>query len=287
MVKYWPILLVFLLLACTPPVKKSDLFEPGQKLGTVSKKLEEASGLVASIANPGMLWSHNDSGNPAEVFLIDQKANIVLTITLKGISNRDFEDISMGAGPKAGVNYIYLAEIGDNLAVYPEKYIYRFEEPVLGDKKEIVQAEFDTLIVKLSDQVRDTETLMNDPLTQDMFIVSKREESVILYHIPAPFEKDTLVAEAMATLPFHKIIAGDISRDGKEVIMKDYGNIYYWKKKGDESIVELLKTNPEVLEYEPEPQGESICWKADGSGFYTLSETVKDKRGKLIFYERN
>lgn len=286
MLKFWPILWLSLV-ACTEPTKKSTLFEPGKNLGAASKKLEEASGLVASIVNPGYLWSHNDSGNPAEVFLIDQKANIVLTVALQGITNRDFEDISIGKGPEDGKSYIYLGEIGDNLAIYPEKLIYRFEEPVFGNEKKITLTNFDTLIVKLADQVRDTETLMNDPITNDMFIVSKREDSVRLYRVAAPFEKDTLIAEVVATLPFHKIVAGDISSDGKEVLMKDYGHIYYWKKKGDESIIELLKTTPEVLDYEPEPQGESVAWNLDRTGFFTLSEAVKDKRGKLLFYERN
>ncbi len=266
--------------------EKSNLFEAGKNLGVVSDQLEEASGLVASITNPGYLWTHNDSGNPAELFLIDEHADVALTIKLKGIKNRDFEDISMGPGPD-GKNYIYVGDIGDNLAVFNEKVIYYFEEPKLNGQNKFELTEFDTLVLKLSDGVRDTETLMIDPLSKDLFIISKREDSVRLYQLPFPYTtKDTLTAQKVATLPYYKIVAGDISRDGQEVLLKDYDHIYYWKKTGAETIVDLLKKAPVEIPYDREPQGESIAWSLSGDGFFTLSETVKDKRGKLFYYKR-
>lgn len=286
--KFYSLLLFTLaLISCEKPKSKSDLFDDGRKLGSVSNDLVEASGLVASRANPRYLWSHNDSGNPAEVFLIDEQAKIKLTVRLKDINNRDFEDIAIGGGPDPKKNYIYLADIGDNLAVYPQKIIYRFEEPLLSSEDRIELLDFDTLVVELPDQIRDSETLMIDPISKDMILVSKREESVLVYRIDNPGQSDTLMAEIAGKLPLHKIVAGDISSDGREVLMKDYDHIYYWKKKASESIFELLKSAPIELSYDREPQGESIAWSVDGSGFYTLSETVKDKRGKLIYYTRN
>ena len=274
------------LAACSNPAVKSNLFDSGKNTGTVSKELEEASGIVASINNPGYLWSHNDSGNPTEVFLLDQKADIVFTILLKGITNRDFEAIAVGPGPEEGKNYIYLGDIGDNLAVYPEKLIYRFEEPVLVNEKKLQVDQFDTLIVKLSDQIRDTEAMMVDPVSKELIIVSKREDSVRLYRSTIPSKSDTTILQYAFTMPFHKVVAADVSRDGSEVLLKDYEHVYYWKKKGNESIFDLLQTPATELTYTQEPQGEAICWAVDGTGFYTLSETVKEQRGKLLYYKR-
>jgi len=48
-----------------------------------------------------------------------------------------------GAGPQHGVSYIYVADIGDNLARHEFKFIYRFEEPVLGGAKEMIITHFD------------------------------------------------------------------------------------------------------------------------------------------------
>ena len=80
---------LLVLFACSREKMDTTLFERQQSLGTISKKINEASGLVASIANPGYLWTHNDGGNPAEVFLINEKAEIVMTCKLKNTRNRD------------------------------------------------------------------------------------------------------------------------------------------------------------------------------------------------------
>lgn len=284
-------LILITFLGCSSQKDNSDLFSSGHSQGTVDKELEEASGLVASIANPSNYWTLNDSGNGAQIFLINDKAETVLTCTLAGINNRDWEDIAISKEIAEEKNYVYVGEIGDNNARYPYKIIYRFAEPKVNPDfigiDNLVITQFDTLVFKLSDGIRDTEALMIDPISNEFYIVSKREDAVHLYQLSNHFNSgDTLVAEFKTELPYSYIVAADISSDGKEVLMKDYDHIYYWKKIGQESIPELLKKAPFTLTYEREPQGESIAWQRDGSGFYTLSETLKDFRGKLIYYKR-
>jgi hypothetical protein len=146
----------------------TDKFGDGRKLMELTdKKMTELSGLAASANNPGMLWTHNDSGNSAEIFLIDQKLNIKLTIKLKGIINRDWEDIAVGPGPVEGKNYLYVADIGDNMALFPYKFVYRFEEPVIpSSQNQITISEFETITFQLADKQKDTESLMIHPKTK-------------------------------------------------------------------------------------------------------------------------
>jgi hypothetical protein len=265
-------------------------FLTGKPLGELeNKNLEEASGLVASIKNPGCLWTHNDSGNKAQVFLIDTHANVKLTCTLKGIENRDWEDISIGPGPASDKKYIYVGDIGDNFARYPLKFVYRFEEPqmVKGVDK-IVITKFDTITFRLEDQQKDTETLIIDPKTNDLYIVSKREEPVFVYQLKYPFNtKDTLTARRLFSLPFTQIVAGDFSSDGEELLLKNYEDIYYWKTPKEKSLQEALKEKPELLAYEQEPQGEAIAWARGDNGFYTLTEKVEGEKCELFFHKRN
>ncbi|MEK6780922.1 MAG: hypothetical protein AABY93_04420 [Bacteroidota bacterium] len=281
---------VILFFACGKPIAqeviRDDLFTEGEIQGKVNNQLSEASGLVASVNNIGYFWAHNDSGNPAQIFLIDQNAKIKLVCKFNRIKNRDWEDIAIGAGPQEGKNYIYVGDIGDNDAQYPLKLIYRFEEPLLMTEKEIIIADYDTLILKLPDGARDAEALMIDPNSQDMFLVSKREDSVRLYQMDYLFQQDTFLTQRIAILPFHNINAADISADGSEVLMKDYDNIFYWKKEEDESIRELLMRVPLQLPYKKGRQDEAIAWKRDGSGFYTLGETVSGEKGKLVYHKR-
>jgi len=271
------------LMACSSAI--SDLFLSAEEKGIVDIKLEEASGLVASAAHPGYFWTHNDSGNSADLFLIDSTAQIVATMPLANVRNRDWEDITLGAGPDPDKTYLYVGDIGDNKAKYPYKIIYRLEEPTQIENK--VVEKFDTLYIQLPDGTRDSEALMIDPISSRMFIVSKREDSVRLYQFANTWRSgDTLTAELKIKMPYNLTVAADISVDGTEVLLKNYDHVYYWKREGTEAIADLLQRTPIELKYKPEKQGESIAWSRDGSGYYTLSESSAQERARLLFYKR-
>ena len=144
----------------------------------------EASGIDASIQNPGVLWTHNDSGDTSRIFAFDTTGKHLGTYLLNGISNRDWEDIAVGPGPEKGKSYIYIGEIGDNGAWYDNKYIYRIEEPNISKIQSPVEKTIDKVAIltfQYPDGSRDAETLMIDRLTGDIIIVSKREENVHVY----------------------------------------------------------------------------------------------------------
>jgi hypothetical protein len=282
-----------LMVACSSKEQtnnRSDGFLPGVKLAELNNKaLKEISGIAASVKNPKMLWAHNDSGNGADIFLLDDHLDVKLTCTLAGIENRDWEDIAVGPGPDASKSYVYVADIGDNESHYQYKYIYRFEEPALSNTQstKITITSFDRITFQLSDTRKDTETLLLDPRTKNLYVVSKREEPVCLYELKYPYpQEDTLVAEKIMTLPFTQIVGGDFSANGQEILMKNYRQVYYWNS-SSKSITDLLKESPLEIPYEAEPQGESITWATDGSGFYTLSEEKKKEKSYLYFYKRN
>lgn len=263
---------------------KNMPFESAQKRGLMESKLFEASGLVESVANPGLLWTVNDSGNPSEVYLIDTAAHIKMVCQLP-VPNRDWEEIAIGNGPVTGKTYVYVGDIGDNQAKYDDKIFYRFEEPVAdADSKQIVP---DTIIVQLPDGKRDSEAFTIDPISQDLIIVSKREDSVRVYNVKSPLRSGVVTAGKMATLPYHNIVAMDISPDGSEVLMKDYNHVYYWKRGQGEPIYTTLTRKPIELPYEPEKQGESIAFARDGSGYYTVSESEEGGPSNILFYKRH
>lgn len=284
--KAWWLLLVAA--GCGSPAKDTSFspFTEGVSLGEVSKVLEEASGLVASVRNPGYLWVINDSGNPSNVYLIDTTATIVFQCSLQ-IKNRDWEDIAIGPGPEENKTYVYVGDIGDNEGKFPLKFIYRFEEPLWkGGSREKDIEKFDTLIIRLPDGSRDSEAFTINPATKDLFLFSKREDSIHVYVSHFPITADTLVPQRVAILPYQLVVAADFSTSGTEFLLKTYENIYYWKKTEGINDVQMLMIPPTVLPYEREPQGESIAWARDGSGYFTLSETTKHGGGVLYFYQR-
>lgn len=268
----------------------SNYFRKGEKKGTLDNKdIDEASGLVASRRNPGYLWTHNDSGGDARIFLIDSTGQSAATVYVKGISNRDWEDLAIGGGPDSSKVYLYIGDIGDNFGQYEYKYIYRIEEPVLSTiQGHITVSQVDSIKFSLPGRPRDTEALMIDPLSNDLYLFSKRERTINLYRIPFPHNiQNTFVAEKVASdLPFTRIVAADWSSDGGEILIKSYEEVFYWKRKEKEPMEELMRSKPFNLPYKTEPQGESIAFSYDGSGYYTLSEKTKHTKPTLMFYKR-
>jgi hypothetical protein len=289
-IKAFILAIVFLIGCSGPPPEKPDLFEfsSGKKLAELKNDtIEEVSGLAASINNKGFLWTHNDSGNDASIFLIDENLNIKLTCKLVGAENRDWEDITIGPGPDSSKTYIYVGDIGDNLARYDTKIIYRFEEPVMkvGENEKEVTA-FDRIIFQLPDERKDTETLMLDPNTRDLYVISKREKPVAVYQLRYPQETDTtLTAKKVADINKGEIVAGTFSHHGDEILLKNIKNVFYWKTDGKE-LEEVFKTKPHILPYEKEPQGEAITFALDDSGYYTISEKVSGEKSFLWFHKR-
>lgn len=285
----------------------SSAFSAGSPTGVLLiPDLDEASGLANSRSNSDFFWSHNDSGGDPTLYLLTAAGADSGRYQLSGTNNIDWEDMAIGAGPFDSLNYLYAADIGDNRAQRNNLTIYRTPEPdvsirfrtiLVGGQQRQVQIDLpadttlgniETINYVYEDGPRDAEALMVDPLTKDIFIVSKREPSVILYKLPFPqntTEMDTALRVRVLSYTF--ITAGDISPDGTEVLLKNYENIYYWKKTGTESFEELMGQPPIRLNYSPEPQGEAIAWKTDSSGFFTISEIGNATEVEMLEYRRN
>src|SRR3546814_8127977 len=109
------------------------LFGQRQAHGYIDKpEINEASGLVASVAHRGCFWTHNDSGDEARVFLVDDSARCRATYNLAGITAYDWEDIAMME--RDGVHYFLIGEIGDNRRsethTYELQSLMRISNPV-------------------------------------------------------------------------------------------------------------------------------------------------------------
>jgi hypothetical protein len=250
--------------------------------------INEASGIDVSLLNSDILWTHNDSGDISRIFAMDKTGRNLGTFMLDGITARDWEDISVGPGPVEGKSYIYVADIGDNRAEYEDKYIYRLEEPKIDMQKSPVDStieNIDVILFQFPDGARDAETLMVDPVTKDLIVVSKREDNVNVYRLVYPQKTDgTLTAEKIATIPHTQICGGDISNSGSKIIIKNYDDIFFWHRSSGQSIEESMSAPAEILDYVPEPQGEAVCWSSDEKGYFTISEEAEEIPAHLYYY---
>ncbi|SDS39881.1 hypothetical protein SAMN05216490_1083 [Mucilaginibacter mallensis] len=258
-------------------------------VGTLpNKQLDEISGIAASGINKDIYYIHNDSGDTSRFFAIHPDGKLKTTIYFKGDPKEgqgvhDCEDIAVGPGPVKGKSYVYDGDIGDNFAVRNYITVYRVEEKTswIADSTQNVNAEAVPIHFRYPDGPKDAETLMIDPMEKLIYIISKRKDTVGVYTSPLIYKpNDTLVLTKRCKLffpgikPFKWITAGDISKDGQQILVKDYVKVYYWKRQHNEPVWQTLQRPPRLLPYKMEKQGEAIGFTPDGKGYYTTSEGV-------------
>lgn len=245
--------------------------------------IDEASGIAQSNLPGHFLWVEQDSGNPTEIYRLGSDGVLISKVTIKGVTNRDWEDIVLSKGPQKGRDYLYLAETGDNFSKHNFYQIYRFPEPVAGQDTVNMP---DKLTFQYEDGSHDAEAILVDHKTLDIYIITKRDSQSKLFKISYPQSVTaTNKARLVGDLPFNGVVSASLSPDCSEILIKTYTNIYYWKNDGN--ILAALKKPAMKLGYRFEPQGEAVCFAQDGSGFFTLSEKpLTSSSVDLHFYSR-
>jgi hypothetical protein len=248
--------------------------------------IDEASGMVTSRSMPGNLWVIEDGNNTSSLHLITTLGEYRGRIELP-VYNRDWEDLAMGPGPIEGQNYLYIPDTGDNAQVYGSYSIHRLKEPTSLTDKDLG---LETIYFKYDDgSSLDVEAVFVDPKTKDIYLISKQQLfSVRVYKIAYPYDvKIENRATFLGTIPHSVITAADISSDGKQLMIKDYNAVFYWRLKETETIYEALSRKRDVgAPYYVEPQGESLCFDSKNSGYFTISEIAQATSVNLNYYQR-
>jgi hypothetical protein len=256
--------------------------------------VKEASGVVESRKNAGVLWVHNDSGDQAHLYAISTTGASKGTFKLEGAGAIDWEDMAVGPGPVAGQPYIYVGDIGDNAESRANVKIYRVPEPtVAGAPGTVTVTGVEHLTLQYPDGAHNAETLLVDPVSGDLFIVVKAASGVSpVFRAPAPLAfGGSMVMQKTVTLTFGAAplsggtttTGGDISATGDSIAIRTYGSAFLWRRVAGATIAQALATEPCPIPLAAEGQGESLGFKVDGTGYYTLSEGTNVP---LHFYAR-
>jgi hypothetical protein len=272
-----------------PGVGDQDQFEITPEKNAIAPGIiDEASGLAPSANMPGYLWTIQDSGKPNSLYLISKDGTSVKEYNVPGTSNRDWEDVAVGPGPDNGASYIYIGDIGNNNVSAGTSTIYRVPE-IAGMDGAFKQETVQKINFSYSDGPRDAESIILDPVTKDIFIISKENQNTGVYRLPFPQSvSETMTAEKIGTVPGVAIATGgSISNDGSEILIRTYLAVSYWKRNNGETVGQTLtKAANKVLVVALEPQGESVCFDAERKGFYTLSEKSNAASVNLNYYKR-
>jgi len=270
--------LASLLVSCEKEKKAGEQlpFESTPASAMLSPVVEEISGIAQSQQMKPNLWAQEDSGTPNQLYLINPSGVVLKKVHLKGIINRDWEDMAVVNGR------IYIAETGDNTQSYPSYAFYMFNEPATNtDTVKLI----DTLRFTYPDGSHDSEAFLVDPQSKDVFVITKRDTKSKIYRLGYPYSSPA-TASLVGELPYTGVVCAALSADGREIIIKTYSNIYYYKRADGTTLPAALNGAYNDLPYTLEPQGEAVCFAVDGGGFYTISEKAFSPSVSLYFYKR-
>jgi len=252
-----------------------------------SKDLTESSGIASSRCNSDVLWSHNDSGNDETIFAISTKGKLLGEWKVKNAKNTDWEDIA-AYKDATGHCFLYLGDIGDNKVQRPEHSVYRVAEPAVtvpagdedGDKVRLETESAEKLTFVYPDQNADAETLMVEPRSANIYVLTKRISGPSsVYRIRSDFgradvQKAELVAQlSVPAIPNGYLTGGDISPDGRRVAICDYTQAYEYALPDDDNVFDdIWKQGPTIIDLGKRSGGESIAYSTDGAAVYATSE---------------
>lgn len=260
-----------------------SVYELAKQIGTITdQKLGEVSGIAAGHRNPGVWWVHNDSGDDANVYALDQRGKLLTTFSVSGAKNVDWEDIGSGPG-RDGRPALYLADTGDNGRVRAELVIYRVPEPAVNKHEPTGSTETaEAFPFIYPDGKHDAEAIFVDQQSGRIYIVTKlRNGGCGVYRFPLPLEPGRQVTlervkgRAVSDIEKLPLVTGAAtSPDNNRVVIRTYFNALELQRAKGGAFETIFNAAPTAVSIPLERQGEAIAYTADGEAIVTTSEKV-------------
>lgn len=229
-------------------------------------QVRESSGLAASLKYPGILWTHNDSGDTNRIFALDSTTCAVkATITLSGATAVDWEAIGVGKDA-AGSPVIYVADVGDNGRSRKNVKLYQIPEPATLTTQTIAAK---TYTVTYSNGAHDCESIMVDQSVNNgrVYLVTK-EATGGIYALNAGFQTGTTAVATNVGIAVRGYLTdASMAPNGKSFILRsgNVGTLYTGAVPG---------TSSKSVKFPTQAQGEAITYNNDGTTVFIGSEGV-------------
>jgi hypothetical protein len=244
------------------------VYAPGHVLFSFADtRISESSGIAAGTRSD-LLFTHNDSGDTARFFAVDRTGRTRATYVLRGVQARDWEDISRGPD-----GTLWLGDIGDNSGIRDRGLlVHRVTEPA-GTADATVTAT--SYRLRYDDGPRNAEALI---VSGDRVLIVEKSlgSRAGVYATTGPLQPGGTVnlLHRVAEVPVAVVTAGDLSPDGRHVVLRNYTAAYEWDVP-DGDVVAAFARDPRRIELPGTEQGEGITYSRDGRSLLTSSEGVR------------
>lgn len=275
--------------------------------GAEATTLNELSGLQSSFAHPHLLWGVEDSGNGAHLFAFSSGGDLVRDFTLQGahLTNWDWEALAID--PRRGRDVIYIGDIGDNGHSRTghdvrAPALYRLREPRVRATDAFASRTIPHVRLFLFRYFtrrgvlspRNAEAMFVDPrrhdvvvITKDLETISRHPRRVRVFAMHAGGLRAGIGhlnhAKQVATLTASPpggstgAVAADISRDGRSIVVKNYGSGFLWRRGRHQRAWDPFRRHPVAPCRVPVDGAEAITFSYGAgtrwTGFWSVRET--------------
>ena len=252
------------------------------------KAMDEISGLAASRTHPGHYWAINDSGNTAQLHLMDAAGKHRGSVDVAGARNIDWEDLA--SFELNGRHYLLVSDTGDNGGIRQDLALHVFEEPT--DLSQPVALAW-TVRFRWPDGPRDCEAAAVDPVRGEVLLVSKKRVPAELFHVPLRSEGAEVVAEKLGNLtgieqpdagdlarsPLYgryraQVTGADLSPNGRVLAVLNYRSIHFLVRERGQDWATALAVKLPHLALPWIQQAEAIAFSLDGQELLVASEQL-------------
>lgn len=248
-------------------------FDAPAALGTVQESaLNEISGVVVSVANDGILWTHEDSGAAPVLTAIDATGATRGTLTLEGVDPFDWEGLAIGPCPQG--TCLVVGDVGDNALQRDTVQILRVPEPRVGAEPFALTATPEVVNARYpGGTAHNVEGVALTP-DGDAWMVTKRCDGTADVFALRDWDTSRVVdMEAVATIQVDAAggrdacaTGADLSADGRTLFVRTYASLWSYP------VADGAIGGATELEVASETQGEAVAWDPLRRGFWTISE---------------
>jgi len=262
-----------------------------ERTGTFrSRKVRESSGVAVSRDHPGLLWTHNDSGDGPFIYAINIAGDVLGVFRVEGAQAEDWEDIALGPCPAGPGRCLYIGDIGDNGEKRKSVRLYVVAEPRPPEKlpwdDTLRTAPAHELKLSYPDRSHDAEALYVDRGGNATIITKGRRGGIRRYLVPHDrLMRDSATAIFVDTLPMTsqrsigRLVTGAaISPSGSRVVVRTYSELFFFRR----SPSGALRTDGRPCWIGAiEPQGEAVDF-LDENTLILTSESLRNEDGTLL-----
>jgi hypothetical protein len=222
-------------------------------------RITESSGLALSARHPGVVYTHNDSGDAPRVFAVGRDGRTAAVLTIAGAQARDWEAIAPG---RAGSGTFWVGDIGDNIDGWPSYAVYKVQEPSSLRSQTLPATKY---VLTYPDGSHNAESLLVHPRTGRLYVVTKTLSGGALYEAPTTLSTTSPNVLRRIAPALEYATDAAFSPDGRHYVVRGYvdARVYATATPG-----KAIAT----VDLPAQAQGESIAWSADGRSFLVGSE---------------